>query len=185
MSIEISEEKKNISFNWLFQLLFALSILVFLASIGAFIYYQFICIQPNVATLSNLKLNLQYSKPEKERMIEIEAASIQNYVDDYKTLYDQRSKMSKFFSNTETGFESWIHPKVYFSSFSIDTNTRVVSLKGFSNDFKPIIEQLRIIKKMKDSGKNIEQYEISDIKLAEQGGVSFSLVITVKPESIK
>ncbi|MCK9393547.1 MAG: hypothetical protein WCX30_00190 [Candidatus Paceibacterota bacterium] len=183
MSIEISKEKKSLSFGWIFQLLSVVSVLVFLVAAGAFIYYQFLCIQPNVVKLSDLKLSLQYSKPEKETMIENEAAAIQNYVDDYKTLYDQRSKMSSFFSNT--GFESWIHPNVYFSSLLINADSRTVNLKGFSNDFKPIIEQLRIIKKMRDSGKNIEQYEISDIKLTEQKSVSFSLVITVKPEAIK
>jgi len=183
MSIEISEEKNNLSFDWLFQLLFALSILVFVVSVGAFIYYQFFCIQPNTATLSQLKGDLQNQKPEKERTTEIEAAAIQSYVDDFKALYYQRPMMSKFFS--ATGFESWIHPNVYFSSFSIDADSRVVNLKGFATDFKPLIEQLRIIKNMRDSGKAIEQYAVSDIKLAEQGGVSFSLVITVKPEAIK
>ena len=182
MAIEISNSEKNIpSFDWLFQLLFALSILVFLSAVGVFIYYQFFNIQPKIKSLSQLKNDIVNDRTTKEKDTEIEAAAIQNYVDDFITLYGQRAKMTNFFSGN--GFEGWIHPNVYFSSFSIDTDSRIVTLKGFTTDFKPLIDQLKIFKGLRSQG--IEQYTVSDIKLAETGGVSFSLNLTVSPDIIK
>lgn len=184
MAIEISEKEQNsLSFDWLFQLLFALAILVFLSSVGVFVYYQFFNIQPKTNSLIQLKSDIQSEKTAKERTTEIEATAIQNYVDDFIVLYEQRSRMSKFFSGA--GFEGWIHPNVYFTSFSIDSDSRVVNLKGHTNDFKPLIDQLKIFKDLRNKGQGVEQYEVSDIKLAEDFGVTFSLVITVSPDIIK
>ncbi|MFA6251918.1 MAG: hypothetical protein WCX74_00710 [Candidatus Paceibacterota bacterium] len=182
MAIEISNSEKNIpSFDWLFQLLFALSILVFLSAVGVFVYYQFFNIQPKIKILSQLKSDIINDRTTKEKDTEIEAAAIQNYVDDFVTLYGQRAKMTNFFSGN--GLEGWVHPNVYFTSFSIDTDSRIVSLKGFTTDFKPLIDQLKIFKGLRSQG--IEQYTVSDIKLAETGGVSFSLNLTVSPDIIK
>ncbi|MCK9578487.1 hypothetical protein M0R01_03275 [bacterium] len=184
MAIEINgNEKNSLSFDWLFQLLFALAILVLLSSIAVFVYYQFFNIQPKTNTLMQLKTDIQNDKTQKEKTTEIEAAAIQNYVDDFVALYEQRPKMSGFFSGA--GFEGWVHPNVYFSNFSIDADSRVVNLKGYTTDFKPLIDQLKIFKDLRNRGQGIENYEVSDIKLAEEGGVSFSLVITVSPDTIK
>lgn len=182
MAIEIKEEKK-FSFEWLFQAFFILSILTFLVSTGVLIYLQFFNIQPNIDKLTQLKTDLQSAKPSQAGVTEVEAATIQEYIDNFKALYDQRPILSKFFSNSR--FESWIHPNIYLSNFSLDTNARTISVKGYTNDFKPLIEQLRVFKIMRDGAKGIEQYEVSDIKLSEKGGVSFSLILTVKPEELK
>lgn len=177
MSIEITEEKKISPLNILFQVFFGISLIVFLASSAIFVYYQFVEIPNNTKKLSDLYEYLNVQKPEEEKQTEILATSIQNYVDDYKILYKQRAKLNNFF----TAFEGWVHPQVYFSSFSVDATTRIVNLKGFSSDFKPLIEQLEIIKKE----PRIEKYQVSDIKMSDNGKVSFSLVLTVKPEIFK
>jgi hypothetical protein len=177
MSIELTEEKKFSPMTIIVQLLFVISIVGFLSASIIFVYYQFFQVPKNAQQIAELYDYLTVQKPEEQKKTEIEAMAIQNYVDDYKILYRQRAKMTKFFGY----FEKWIHPNVYFSSFSIDANTRAVSLKGYSSDFKPLIEQLEIIK----NEPMIERYQVSDIKLAEKGGVSFSLTITPKSETIK
>lgn len=177
MSIEINEETKISPLTVLLQVFFIIALLVFLASSAIFVYYQFVKIPDNTKKLTALFEYLSLQRPQEEKNTETLALAIQNSVDDYKILYKQRSKLNNFFSF----FEGWIHPQVYFSSFAVDTATRVVNLKGFSADFKPLIEQLEIIK----SESKIERYQVSDIKVSDNGGVSFSLVLTVKPETLK
>jgi hypothetical protein len=177
MSIEINEEKNFSLIGILSQIFYIISILVFLIASVVFVYYQFIKIPKNVNELSELSQFLTTKKTEEEIKVETEGLAIQNMVDDYKILYDQRAKLTNFFGY----FEKWIHPQVYFSNFSIDAATRTVTLQGISSDFKPLIDQLEIIKKQ----TMIERYQVSDIKLAQRGGVSFSLTLTVKPETLK
>lgn len=177
MSIELKQEKNFSILGIVVQIIFIISIAVFLISSIVLVYYQFFQIPKNTEELSKLHQFLILQKPEQEKKTEVEALAIQNKVDDFKVLYRNRAKLSKYF----THFEKWIHPQVYFSSFSIDANTRTADLKGYSSDFKPLIDQLEIIKKQ----PMIERYQVSDIKLAEKGGVSFSLSITSKSETIK
>ncbi len=177
MSIELNERKKFSPVGIIVQLFSIVAVLVFLISTGIFIYYQFFKIPQNTIELAGLYTYLREQKPEEQKRTEIEALVIQNTVDDYRTLLRQRSKLSKFFGH----FEQWIHPQVYFSSFSIDAGARAINLKGYSTDFKPLIDQLEIIKQE----PMIERHQISDILLTEGKGVSFSLTITAKPETIK
>jgi hypothetical protein len=177
MSIEINEEKNIPILGLLLQLFFIILIIVFLVSSAIFVYYQFIVNPKNTEEMANLYEFLTVQKPEEQKKTEIEGLAIQNMVDDYFILYNQRAKLTKFFGF----FEGWIHPEVYFSSLSIDAGTRTINLKGYSSDFKPLIDQLEIIKKE----PTVERYQVSDIKMAEKGGVSFSLTITAKSETIK
>jgi hypothetical protein len=176
MAIELKEkgeEQQSITRN----IVFAISLLIFIASALGYVFLKYVFIVNNETKI--LELNQQFSSQKSEtiKLMETEAYNVEGLVGDYKILFDSRVLTSRFFSN----FEQWAHPQIYYSDFSFDSDKKTATMKGYTSYFGPIIQQIEIFKNQ----TLIENYSVSNVKLAEAGGVNFDLSIIVKSELFK
>jgi|LAHU01.1.fsa_nt_gb Tfp pilus assembly protein PilN len=175
MAIELSSTEKEKS-SWIVSLVSVLSILIFLVAAGIFAYFYFVVAKQQDQQISQIEAAIAKQKT-TSGYSENDLTKIGKEVNDYKTLMLARSKVSSFFP----ALEQWIHPQVYFTSFSLDASTRTVTLSGVASNFQPLIQQIAILKNQ----PLIERYEVSNISMAETGGVTFSLSLTVNSQVLK
>jgi len=175
MAIEIKDKEGETSA--IGNIVFAVSVLILLAVAGGLAYLQFVVLPKDAIRMAELNNALSAQKSEELRQLEAQAYAIENLVSDYKILFENRPKASNFFDN----FETWAHPQISYSGLSLNSDTRTATMKGAVSDFKPIIQQIKIFR----SQALIESFQISNVKLASDGGVNFDLSITLKPELFK
>jgi hypothetical protein len=175
MAIEIKDKEGEPS--TIGNILLLLSFLALLAIAGGLAYLQFVALPKDEKTMAELNNTLSAQKSEELRQLESQAYEIENIVSDYKILFENRPKTSNFFDN----FETWAHPQISYSGFSLNSDARTATMKGTVSDFKPIIQQIKIFR----SQDLIESFQVSNVKLAGEGGVSFDLSLTLKQELFK
>ncbi|MFA5178494.1 MAG: hypothetical protein WC427_02960 [Candidatus Paceibacterota bacterium] len=177
MAIELNSTEKDPS-SPVVNILFALSIVALIASMAIFAYFHFIVEKQQNAQIQEIQSEIAKQKSETSGYSEEDLIAIGKKVNDYKILMEKRPFASKFFDV----FEKWVHPQVYFTNFSLDPISRTVALEGVVNDFQPLIQQIAILK---NNQTTIESYDISNIKMADKGGVNFSINLVVRPEVLK
>jgi hypothetical protein len=175
MAIELSSTEKEKS-SWIVSLVSVLSVLVFLAAAGIFAYFYFVVAKQQAAETTKITNEMAAQKSPSGNS-EDDLNKIGKEVSDYKALMLARAKVSSFFP----ALEQWSHPQVYFTNFNLDVSSRTVTLGGVARDFQPLIQQIAILKNQ----PLIERYEVSNISMAETGGVTFSLSLTVSPQVLK
>jgi len=175
MAIELKEQKRKQS--TVGNIVFFLSFLILLIIAGGVVYLQFMALPKNENKIAELNTALSAQKSEEMRQLESQAYGIEQIVSDYKILFENRSVTSNFFDN----FEAWVHPQIYYSSFSLSSETRTATMKGSANDFRPIIQQIKIFR----SQDLIESFQVSNVKLSGTEGVDFDLSLVLKAELFK
>lgn len=76
--------------------------------------------------------------------------------------------------------EGLVHPKIYFTSASLDMVNGQATLKGISQDFQSLGQQVDIFKK----DDFIQNADVKSISLAEQGGIEFVAELSfLEPET--
>jgi Tfp pilus assembly protein PilN len=175
MAIELSSTEKEKA-SPIIGIVFALSFLVFVASLAIFAYFYFVVSKQQQSEINSINTEISKQKA-SSGYSEEDLLSIGKEVGDYKALMQARAKTSDFFAS----FEQWIHPQIYFTSFNLDVGSRTVTLSGVARDFQPLIQQIAILKNQ----PLIERYAVSNIALAETGGVTFSLSLVVSPQVLK
>ncbi|MBI2626167.1 MAG: hypothetical protein HYW69_01065 [Candidatus Nealsonbacteria bacterium] len=110
-----------------------------------------------------------------DRETETKVRNYEKAIKDLASLTGGSAKPSQFFNN----FENLVHPKVWFSSFELDAALRQAAIKGNTVDFQTLEQQLVFLQSKTDL---IEALELSDIGLREDGGVEFSLNLTLAPK---
>ena len=100
------------------------------------------------------------------------ALDYQRKIDDFAGLLKERRFASGFFEP----FEKMVHPKVWFSDFNLHLKNGEALLDGHASNFQTLSQQLDIFKKQ----ETIRQASLSEMGIAKDGGVDFSLVLTLK-----
>ncbi len=175
MAIEIEPEKKQSSSGN--NILLIASIVFLVLSFGFYFYLNNFAIPQKTSQINKANAALASMSSGDIKAKEEELTLAQKYINDFKILYDNNPKVSKFFDS----FQRWAHPNVVYSSFSLDVDNKKVTTKGTTDGFQSIMQQIALIQ----NEPSIQSFDISNIALAEQGGVTFDLSIVLKPDSLK
>ncbi len=175
MAIEIEPEKKQGSSGN--NILLAASIVFLVLSFGSYFYLNNFAIPRKTAQINNATATLASMSTEDIQAKENELTLAQKYINDFKILYENNPKTSKFFDS----FQKWAHPKVVYSGLSLDVGNKKVTIKGTTDGFQSVMQQIALIQ----NEPSIQSFDISNIALGEQGGVTFDLSVILKPELFK
>ncbi|MFA5368777.1 MAG: hypothetical protein WC303_02070 [Candidatus Paceibacterota bacterium] len=176
MAIELSSSEKESS-SLIVNIFLTIAVLVLFAALGFFAYFHFMANPEKEMRISDLNREIAQQKSTTGGYSQEDLASIGEEVSDYKILFQSRAKTSKFFEN----FETWVHPQIYFSNFSLNLDSRSVSLSGAANGFQPVIQQIAILKNQ----PLIEKYEISNIRSNDANMVTFDFALIVSSQVLK
>lgn len=176
MAIELSSSEKE-STPLIVNILLAIAVLALLAAAAGFAYFHFMVNPQKEKQINDINRQITQQKSTATGYSQEDLAAIGREVSDYKILFQSRAQASKFFTN----FETWVHPQIYFSNFSLNLDSRTVSLSGAANGFQPVIQQIAILKNQ----PLIERYEISNIRADNRGVVTFNFSLTVSSQVLK
>jgi len=179
MAIEIAPEKKESNIGQ--YLLLMISSVILLVAFAVYFYYSAMAIPAKAAEIIKLNGDLNAAGGNDIVKKEEQLLLAKKYIDDFKVLYQNNPKSSQFFES----FQRWSHPRVVYSGFSFDIVAKKVTVSGNTAGFENVMEQIAILNKELGTKQAIEDYTISNIALAEMGGVSFNLDITLSPQLLK
>jgi len=175
MAIELNEKQEGQSIGR--KIVFAMSLFLLICSAGGYAYLKYVAITNSETRIQELNQEINSQKTNELILMENNAIQVETTVNDFKILFNERPKTSNFFLN----FQSWAHPQITYSNFALDSESRQVTMKGSTSYFGPILQQIDILK----AQNLVEGYLISNVKLADVGGVTFDLSLTLKPELFK
>lgn len=175
MAIELKENQEENSITK--KLVFIFAILFLGASLIGYVFLKYVIIVKNEAKITELNQALSSQKSQEIIQLENKAKQVETILGDYQALYRERAIVSNFF----TGFEQWAHPQIQYSGFSLDIGSRSATMRGSVNSFGPIIQQMNIFQNQ----QLVENFLVSNVRLAEAGGVTFDLSLTVRSELFK
>ena len=175
MAIEIEPIKKETHLKE--NLILVFSAIVFLISLGFYFYFANVVLAQKQIDLINLNNEYNALASSDVKVKENQLAEAGKYIGDFKILFENNPKVYSFFIT----FQSWTHPKVVYSEFTLDVSARKATMSGSTAGFQNIMQQIAILK----VEPTIDSYEISNINLGETGEVTFNLNVVIKPEVFK
>lgn len=186
MAIEVSSKKQQ---KPLWQtIIFAVSLILLIISLAAFLLLKYRFIPQLVTEIADIdtQIKAEGNIPAGDRTtaeLESEVKAFERKSNDFKAIYNSNPRFSKFFP----AFEKTVHPKVSFSSFSINVDQGEVraSLEGRTDSYESLIQQMEIFQTLQKSGNFIKSFEISNIGKLEKEAVAFSLLLNVQPSVIE
>ena len=111
----------------------------------------------------------------EDRTIESDVFNYEGKIEAFGGLWTSRRKAPVFFNN----FEKLIHPKVWFSSFSLNPAEISASISGKTFNFETLEQQLMFLRNKNDL---VESLTLSKIALSDEGTVDFGLTINFMPK---
>jgi len=125
---------------------------------------------------ADLEKQLKAEQTEETEQLEDDLMLYKKKVLNVVQLLEDRRLAFPFYSF----LEGLVHPKVYFTGASLDMASGQASLKGMSQDFQSLGQQVDIFKKE----DFIQEAQVKGVSLAEQGGIQFTIELTFfKPET--
>lgn len=176
MAIELKEKKEEED-SISKKIVFLIAFLLFSLMVFSYFFLKNVIIIKNDAQITEINQKISAQKTQEIMEMEANAKNAEILIGDYKVLFDARAKTSNFF----TAFEGWVHPQIYYSDFSLSADSGTATMKGSTDYFGPIIQQMDILK----TQALVESYTVSNVRLADVGGVTFDLSITFKQELLK
>jgi len=171
MAIEIIPKEAKKFPLWQ-NILFYFSLVLLLASLSGFFvlnYFQ----KKSQATLDDLRKTIEKGFTAEEKTLEKELLSYQKKIEDFSTLFLDYRLTSKLFGF----FEKLIHPKVFFTDFSLDPKLNKLSLSGQTENFETLGQQILIFQKE----EKIKSLDLKEIGISKEGKIEFSLDISFIP----
>ncbi len=183
MAIEVAPQKEE---KPLWQtLLFYFSFVLLILSMILFLALKFYFIKKLDTEIGDIDVQIAKQGQSVEdgktiSNIESDVKAAETKIKDFKTLYQGNLKASKFFQE----FEGSIHPKVYFTSLSLNlkSDEPKAVLSGQTESFQSLIQQIEIFQNKTNFIKN---FDVSNIGMAGEGGVGFSLTLNLQPAIFK
>jgi hypothetical protein len=175
MAIEITPERKESTTSQ--KILLVFSIIFLVASIAAYFYLNNFAIPKKAAEMSRTTSALAALTDNDLAKKETELRTARDYIADFKILYENNPKSSAFF----TAFQKWAHPKVSYSTFTLDVDGKKVTLHGTTSNFQNVMQQLALLK----NESTIDSFDIENVQMDQSGGVSFDLSVTLKADIFK
>ena len=155
-------------------LLFYLSLIVVILTITAYFSLLFLKNEKTQA-LEDLKNLLAKEKTQTEiKALEEAIGDKKRKIDDFSVLLNSHQSSTKFFKFLEEN----THLKVRWLQMSLDLVEYKATLSGQANSFTTLTQQLLFLKKE----PNIESLDLSDLLIGEEGGVEFSLKLSLSPQ---
>lgn len=151
---------------WLSLLLVVIVILIYLIFV----------LQVNRARVSLEELKADLGQAQTKEQLELEKTILiyKRKIDDVALLLESRQRSLDIFEF----LEEFVHPNLYFSSLSMNLNTGKVILKGVSNDFKSLGQQIFVFERE----PFIEKAELSKVSLFEEGKINFDIELSLSPK---
>lgn len=177
MAIEINPVNKNGTQRWK-NIFLIVSIFIFIIVLAGFFAFKFYFIKEAEKKLAEANIIINQIGTEEQKRMEEELQKAEWQIHDFKILWENSPKVSQLFPY----LESIVHPRVYFTNFSLNVAENKINLVVRADTFQSLIQQIQILENKPDF---IEKFEVSNISAAEKGGVSFNLVLTVKPSIFK
>ena len=109
--------------------------------------------------------------------LEQEVLKYKEKIDKVAPLLASHQKSSAFFSL----LEKFSHPKVVFSSLSLNLKEGKAALAGTTESFQTLGQQLYVLKKE----KSITNVNLSGISIGEEGNIKFNLDLSLDPQIFK
>lgn len=158
------------------KILFIFSIVLLFIVLIIFSYNQFVKIPQNNKIMSeiNIKLSEQGTieqLAQKELVLDAEKR-----INEFKNIYAEKPVFNVYFDK----FETWVYPRVSFSSSTINVNDAEISLKGQTDSLQSVMQEMLLL----DAKNDILGYTISNIEM-NNGNVTFNLNLKVNPELFK
>ena len=125
---------------------------------------------------ADLEEQLKAEQTEETKQLEDDLMLYKKKVLNVIQLLEDRRLAFPFYSF----LEGLVHPKVYFTGVSLDMVSGQASLKGMSQDFQSLGQQIDIFRK----DDFIQEAQVEGISLAEQEGIEFTIEFTLfRPET--
>jgi len=176
MAIEVTSQKpKKVLWQ---NLLFYFSLFLVFLALAGFLALQYYFIPRSSQKMTELSEAAALQGTEEQRKTESEVLKASGEIYDFKILQQNCPETSKFFKE----FEKWVHPKIYFKTLSLNSVNGLANLEGQADSFQTLIQQISILETKQEF---IKTFELSNIALAEKGGVSFNLLLTLEPVIFK
>lgn len=178
MAIEIVPKPKQrikveISF---FDILYYFAVSLVIVSIS--FYLSLYLFEQKLETrLEELNTLIMEKESKEIKGLEENIINLKERVDTVGSLLASRQKTTSFFQL----ISSLTHPKLYFSTVELDTRGLEVKLSGFAQDFAVLKEQIFIF----ENEELIKDVTLSKASVANDGGVEFSITLSVEPEVFK
>lgn len=152
----------------------ALTLLV-LCIVSYFVFL--ILINQSQNRLISLKEELAKQKTPEMVSLENSIFATKERIDDFAILLENHTSTSKFFNFIENN----THPDIYFSNLTLDLSQLKATLSGTAKSFTALDQQVQIFKKE----KLLENVNVSDIKITEEGKIEFTLDLIFNPTFFK
>ena len=152
----------------LIKVLLALSVGIFVFSVGGFIILFFLESKTE-SKIQETEILLQAEKTQEEVQLEQDVLVIQARLKDFAALIKLKKDMLPAFSFLETV----VHPEVTFLSMNVDTNRYSLVLQGIAESFSALDEQLVILQAREEPNS----VSLTDLQVGQQGGINFQMEI--------
>jgi len=172
MAIEIIPKPKNKAPRWLIIFL-ASSIIIFLAVVSSYLYFE-ITARGLSKKIEERKEALSEIPSPEQKALEEDLLLKEAKINIYGNLLSSHEKSDNVFNF----LESICHPKVWFSEFNFNSDEKTVSIKGTAENFTAMAQQMFIFR----SQELLKSITLSELSLGEEGGVDFSLQVTLDPQ---
>ncbi|MFH1714314.1 MAG: hypothetical protein ABH831_01860 [Candidatus Nealsonbacteria bacterium] len=160
---------------WLNILFYILFIIFVITIISLFLLNS--SLNKSLKSFEELESTLAEGDTEEEINLENDVLASQKRLQDFSFLADQHLSISKAFSV----IESFTHPEVQFLDFDLNSRTGSLSLRGETESFKTLGQQMLILK----DKELVTGYQLDTASINKDGRIDFSLSITLSPKLLK
>ena len=172
MAIEITPKQKLRTPAWATAILVV--VLVLIAGLVASYLYLEAVTRGLVKSIGETETALKEIPTEEQKALEDELLLYEAKITNFGRLLAQHKETVNIFDF----LEEVTHPRVWFSEFNFDSERQLITLSGGAESFVAVEQQILMLKE-EPSLKNII---LSEISMGEEGGIAFSLVLTIDPQ---
>ncbi len=175
MAINITPQKiETVNKALWITILFYFSLVLFLASVVSyFVFDYFIADYSKRAII--LKNDIVQAENKEQRSRKQKVTEIQAQIKDFSKLFNDHKFISTFFVE----FEEWCHPRVWFSSISLNIDNSSVDLNGETDSFETLGQQMLVLK----NHNLIKKIDLSNIQMGQNERINFNLGLVFYPQS--
>ncbi|MCK4454365.1 hypothetical protein KAU51_03460 [Candidatus Parcubacteria bacterium] len=172
MAFEVISKKETKRKSWL-DLVFYFCLILLIISVLSYFVLEYSLKQAE-EELKDLNNRISEQQNEENKKLKEKLFFNQKKIDEFSIILNEHKLTSQVFSF----IENLTHPEVVFLDFSFSSNNSILSLSARTSNFKALGEQLLILQ----GQENIENIELSNISLMEEGNIDFSLGISLNPK---
>lgn len=175
MPIEIIPKPKAKIFPWI-NILFYFSIALLITTILSFFILNHF-IKKSIPAIHSLETALTKQRTPSQIALEKEILSFQEKIEDIDFLLKRHLVSSQVLEF----LEKVTHPKVWFSSLGLSSGKSQLQVRGTTESFQTLGQQLLIFKK----NQFIKEVNLSGVSIEREGKISFTFDLLLDPQIFK